>query len=121
MKWPSWTNVLLGLWLLIAPFTLGYPHLGAAVTSDVLAGLVIASLAFWRAVGAESPSMTGVSWVVALGGLWVLSAPFLLGYAAVAAAVANDVLVGLVVASLGTYRAARPAPRMPHDMQPHQH
>lgn len=36
-------NFVLGLWLLIAPFTLGYS--GTAATEDVIVGIAIAILA----------------------------------------------------------------------------
>jgi VIT1/CCC1 family predicted Fe2+/Mn2+ transporter len=45
----SWTNALLGGWLIIAPFALGYSDVTAAVWNDVIVGVVVVSLAIWSA------------------------------------------------------------------------
>ena len=105
MKGLSWTNFVLGLWLLFAPLTLAYSNTAAALWEDLLVGILIAALALWRALGAETREMAGVSWIVAVLGIWVLNAPSALGYAGIAAAFWNDMIVGLVVAVLGTVRA----------------
>jgi hypothetical protein len=120
MKWASWTNFVLGVWLIFAPFTLLYAKVQTAMYEDVLLGLVIGSLALSRAVGPETEAMTQVSWYVATAGLWVLIAPFVLGYAGTTAAVFNDVSVGLVVAILAFWRGLAEGPQdMPHHMAPH--
>lgn len=115
MKWASWTNVVLGLWLIAAPFVLGYVGVTTAMYEAIVLGIVIAALALWRATGAETPAMASVSWLVAAGGLWVLVAPFVLGYTATTVAVWNDVIVGLAVLVLGVWRAlSHGRGEMPH-------
>ncbi len=115
MKWASWTNLVLGLWLISAPFVLGYAGVAGAMYEDVILGIVIGLLALWRAVGAETAAMAGVSWVVAVGGLWVLLAPFVLGYTGTTAAVYNDVIVGLAVLVFAAARAlSHGGGEMPH-------
>lgn len=104
MKYLSWTNFLLGLWLAVAPFILVYHGISAALWEDVIVGLLIAGFAFWRAVGPETQGMAAVSWTVAVLGIWALIAPFALGYSEVAAAVWNDVIIGILVAALAFYR-----------------
>jgi hypothetical protein len=106
----SWINVLLGLWLTLAPFALGYSSVHGAGAEDVLLGSGIVALALWRAVGADSPGMQGVSWTVAIAGIWVAAAPFALGYSAIAAAAVNELTVGLLIATFGIIRAFAPAP-----------
>ena len=105
MKWASWTSSVLGLWLTVAPFALGYVNVGTAIYTDVMPGAVIATFALLRALGPDMEGMADLSWVVAGGGLWVLLAPFLVGYSETRAAVANNGSVGLVVSILGTWRA----------------
>ena len=80
MKWASWTSSVLGLWLTVAPFALGYVNVGTAIYTDVMPGAVIATFALLRALGPDMEGMADLSWVVAGGGLWVLLAPFLVGY-----------------------------------------
>jgi hypothetical protein len=105
MKWASWANFALGLWLIVAPITIGYSSLKAALREDIVLGVLIASIALWRALGAETSSMAHVSWAVAAAGFWVMLAPFELGYGTTRAPVDNDVLVGLAVLLLGMWRA----------------
>jgi SPW repeat len=105
MKKISWVNFILGLWLIVAPFALFYRGISAALWDNVIVGIIIAVLAGWRALGKESVRMTVTSWVVALLGLWTLVAPFALRYAGNANAMWNNVIVGIVVAILATYRA----------------
>ncbi|MFQ5683319.1 MAG: SPW repeat protein [Candidatus Binatia bacterium] len=105
MKGLSWTNLVLGLWLALAPFALTYSGTTAAVWEDVIVGLLIAALALWRALGEETEGMAAVSWTVAALGVWAIIAPFALGYSGITAAVWNDVIVGLVVAGIATFRA----------------
>jgi hypothetical protein len=95
----SWTNVGLGLWLVVAAFVLPHPSGGGRV-EDVVAGLFVALAALW-AVRAFRPRISAfASWTVWLIGCWVATAPWVLGYARRSTAVANDVLVGLAVVAL---------------------
>ncbi len=115
MKWVSWVNCALGLWLIAAPFALAYTNESSAVYEDVILGILIASVALWRALGAETNSAARLSWVVAAAGFWVMLAPFELGYGATRAPVDNDVIVGLAVLILGVWRATS----QPHGGTPH--
>ncbi len=114
MKWASWTDFVLGLWLIAAPFALGYAMVGHDRGEDVLFGIVIAGVALWRSLVSNDSAMAGVSWIVALAGLWVLIAPFALGYSSVGAAVTNDVIVGAAVFVLGIWQSLS----HPHQPQP---
>jgi hypothetical protein len=105
MKKISWVNFILGLWLIVAPFALFYRGISAALWDNVIVGIIIAVLAGWRALGKESVRMTVTSWVVALLGLWTLIAPFALRYTGNANAMWNNVIIGIVVVILATYRA----------------
>lgn len=103
VRWTSGTNIAAGVWLLAAPFVLGYGGITAAVTNSIVVGLVVLSLAWYRTA---NPSRTmGASWTNALLGGWLIVAPFVLGYSATTAAVTNDIIIGLVVLSLGTASA----------------
>ena len=87
MKGLSWANFVAGLWLVLAPFDLLYIGTTAALLEDVIVGLLIAALAFWRAVGAETEGMAKVSWAIVVLGIWAIIAPFALGYSGITAAV----------------------------------
>lgn len=53
--WLSWLNGALGAWLIIAPFVLGYSDEGAALSNDILLGVIVAGLAAWSAVSSPGP------------------------------------------------------------------
>jgi len=72
---------------------------------NVIVGIIIAILAAWRALAAENSRMAVTSWITALLGVWTLAAPFALRYSSTANAMWNNVVVGIVIAILATYRA----------------
>lgn len=45
--WEEWTEVVLGAWLVIAPWVLGYSAMQVAMLSSVISGVVIVILALW--------------------------------------------------------------------------
>ena len=103
MTWASWIDFLLGIWLIIAPFALGYKMMsGRAATEDVIFGILIAIFSLWTAF--KLTKFAG--WLLGLFGLWVLIAPFVLRTHSVAKVTPNDVIVGIVVLILAILRTA---------------
>lgn len=98
--WVSWTNVGLGVWLMISAFVFRHPS-GAAVTENIVIGALVATSAVWAAWAYKPVMRVIASWTVALGGVWVVAAPFVLGYDVETVALANDVLVGIAIVILG--------------------
>src|SRR5215831_6540490 len=45
----SWSNLVLGIWLIISPFVLGFSYVFAAMWHNVIAGIVVGVLAWIRA------------------------------------------------------------------------
>lgn len=103
VQWTSGTNLVAGIWMILAPFLLGYAAITAAVWNDVIIGLAVAVLAGTRL--AKPLEREGASWTNLVLGLWLIAAPFALGYAATAAALWNDIVIGVVVAALGAWSA----------------
>jgi len=89
MLWPRWINVVLGIWLLIAPAVLGYVD-AYAVNNDRLLGILIAAAAI---VALWVPKVRYVNVIL---GVWLVIAPFVLGYYG-ERSVANDIIVGIGV------------------------
>jgi SPW repeat-containing protein len=112
MNLNSWINVAVGLWLVFAAFAL--PHSsGTAVTEDVVAGLLVALGALWAAEAFRPRVSLVASWVVVLTGLWAIAAPFVLHYQRSTAAVANDMVAGVIIMALGLINTVDKARRMP--------
>lgn len=97
MKALSWINFILGLWLLVAAFVLP-GRTGPVMAEESAAGITVAVLAYAAAVGRPR---AGISWSVALAGLWIL----IVNYAMVTPSKVNAMLVGLLVLALGTANA----------------
>ncbi len=103
MTWASWVDFVLGLWLIIAPFVLGYRALsGTATWNDVLLGVLIAVFSLWTALKFSVPA--AAKWLLIIFGLWVLIAPFVLHTRVIARVTPNDVIVGLAVLILAIVR-----------------
>jgi hypothetical protein len=96
MRGLGWINFILGLWLLLAGFVLS-TAVRPVMTEEVVLGIIIACLA---AISMAWPT-AGVSWLVALAGLWTLVAPAVISYAGLPASRINDIVVGIVVLVLG--------------------
>src|SRR5437868_4957995 len=94
-RWQDWVMLVLGVWLFLSPFILGYPDFGntASVNSFVF-GIIVAALAL-AALG--RPQMWE-EWVNLVLGLWLIVAPFALGFRAETAASTNHIVVGLLIA-----------------------
>ena len=118
--WIPWTLVLLGAWLLVAPFTFGYLNADLWVQpsggrgawfaetatydalrarlmtwSDVLSGALLVVFG-WRALTPDRPKSW---WAACFVGIWLVFAPVVL-WAPTAAAYLNDSLVGMLVIGL---------------------
>lgn len=93
-RWQDWANVAFGLWLIVSPFVLGYmdTETQAATHSYAIgvAVVVFALAALYRFYRWEE----GVN--LALG-LWLIAAPFVLGFSTVMPAVWNHIVMGILI------------------------
>lgn len=99
----SAVNAAVGGWLVAAPFALGYLAAGEARWNDTVVGamfFVLAAVRVVRPLGGVWPSWSNVSL-----GLWLVFAPFLLGYSDLAEALISDVASGVAAMALGIWSA----------------
>lgn len=84
-------SIVLGVWLVIAPWVLGYAS-AAAKTNDVWTGLAVIAIALVA-------MFTGgdVRFVNTGLGAWLIAAPFILHYVHEPAPLYNDIFVGIGV------------------------
>ncbi len=45
--WEEWVEVVLGVWLVVSPFILGFNHMTVAMVNHILIGLIIAVDSIW--------------------------------------------------------------------------
>ena len=50
MQWIGWITAILGLWLICAPFFLGYNDTTGALWNDITIGILTAGLGTWVAI-----------------------------------------------------------------------
>jgi hypothetical protein len=50
MVWPAWVNLVLGLWLIISPFMLGYSAISQVIWNDIVLGIIVGASAITSAV-----------------------------------------------------------------------
>ena len=97
----SGLNVLAGIWLIVAPFVLGYGS-GDPYWNDIVFGAIVAVLGLIRVSGAHRAS--GLSWVNALIGVWLFVSAFWLD--STGRAGGNDIILGIIVVLLAVASAS---------------
>ena len=107
MKWASWLNVLLGAWLFVAPWAIGYS--GTVATDDHAAGLTVLLVGLGSAAVPQTVDTLAI--INLLAGIWIAASPIMFG-SLVRAAATNEVGIGLLIALLSAIRigAARRLP-----------
>lgn len=111
-RWQDWTNLIAGAWLFASPWLVGYAGRPVAAGNAWILGPAIMVFALWALA---EPAARAVDWWLGVAAAWVFVAPWLLGFAAVAAAawnawalaVALAVVTIWSIASVGRSRRAR--------------
>ncbi|MEK9154621.1 MAG: SPW repeat protein [Patescibacteria group bacterium] len=52
----NWVNLVLGVWILISPWVLGFSGFAPALWSNIIVGVLIAIFALWALFGSKSVS-----------------------------------------------------------------
>ncbi len=113
-RWQDWVNLLLGLWLFFTPF-FGFGMMtGAAALNGYIFGAIIVVLSI---VALFQPQFWE-EWINLFIGLWLIIAPFVLGYAVGMFFMWNSVIVGLLVGGAAVWamyaRPTGPTHHVPH-------
>jgi hypothetical protein len=98
-RWQDWAIFALALWLAISPWLADYAAHDAATANAAIAGLTLALVAHF---GFSCDHMS-CEWVNLAGGLWLIAAPFVLGFEANHVAGVNAVVVGGFIALLSAW------------------
>lgn len=107
-RWQDWAALVLGVWLFFAPFFMLYgPLTGPAAWNSYIVGAAVAIFAAWAL---QSPGKWE-EWVNLALGLWLIAAPFALGfYAGLEAAAWSQIIIGVLLAADAIWAlAARPS------------
>jgi hypothetical protein len=106
-EWQDWCNLILGIWLCLSPWVLGFASERAAAENAVAVGVLI----IVAEVFTFSMLRVVEEWINVALGLWLVASVWILAITAAAAKV-DFVVGGLLVALLALYEirdARRPA------------
>lgn len=99
----SGINLILGLWLIIAPFVLGFTVHTHSEWNTIIVGILVATIAAIRIWGGRGASW--LSWINAGLALWLIVSPWIYGNSDISAILWNDIIVGVVVLVLSAWSA----------------
>jgi len=95
-------NFVLGTWLFISPWVLGFSDAGVIATSAWLFGVIIAGLALAAIFAYESWE----EWSAAAVGVWVFISPWVLGAASDARILWSSLIVGALLVILALWSSS---------------
>jgi len=98
-RWQDWASFALGLWLAVSPWLADYAAHDAATTNAAVCGLALALTAHFG----FSCDHVSCEWLDLGGGLWLVVAPFVLGFEANHVAAVNAIAVGAFVTLLSAW------------------
>jgi len=109
---PNWINALLGIWVIISPFVLGFNRNESAMWNNVATGAAVLLVAIGRTGTSVAASILNLL----LGG-WLIASPFVLGFSR-QVIFWNNRILGIVIlisalVALGQRRHAVSAPQPP--------
>jgi len=98
--WEDWVDMVLGAWLAMSPWVLGFADSDAGATRNALiVGIAIAVLS-----GSTFLIYNAIEeWIDAILGIWLIISPWVLSSSGNGAVVADFVIVGALVAGLSGY------------------
>jgi hypothetical protein len=101
-----WSNLILGLWLMVCPFVLRLVNyrIGRVLWEDLLLGFGILTFSLCRILSRRKDEIVFADWLVIALGFLTLINPFLYSYKNAPIAKWNNLIVGAVVLSLAAYQ-----------------
>ena len=98
-RWQDWASFALGLWLAVSPWLADYAAHDVATANAAVCGLALAVAAH---VGFTCDHLSS-EWLNLAGGLWLVAAPFALGFESNHVAAVNAIAVGAFITFLSAW------------------
>ena len=106
-RWQDWINLLLGLWLIVAPYVIAFPGAASAGASATFwVGIGVALIAVWALA---MPGLQAAEWCQILLAAGYFFAPWVFGFAGTPAWnawIVSLLVICLAAAALPVTRAA---------------
>ncbi|HEX8011494.1 MAG TPA: SPW repeat protein [Casimicrobiaceae bacterium] len=109
-RWQDWLNLVLGAWLILAPLAGVGSLTDIAAWNAYIGGGLVVIFSVWALARSKEQ---WEEWVNLILGVWLIFAPFALGFSNQAVPMWNQVIVGLVIgidAAWAIVERRRPAP-----------
>lgn len=100
--WQDAVNAVLGAWLVLSPWAVGYSDMTTASANAVIVGVAL----FAAALGAIFMPRAWEEWTEAVLGAWLVASPWVLGFAGHEGARTTAVATGIVIALLALWTLA---------------
>jgi hypothetical protein len=100
-RWQDWTNVLLGCWLVVSPWQMGYALNETATTNACGLGAV---LIVFNLISACRLVDEGQEIFNILLGIWLICSPYVLGFATDKEPAINALAAGVMVVALAAWQ-----------------
>lgn len=97
--WQDPVNALLGAWLVLSPWAVGFADHQAAMINFVAVGLLLMA----AAIGAIVVPKAWEEWAEVVLGCWLVASPWVLGFDGIALAMQDAVFSGLAVVVLSLW------------------
>ena len=101
-KLEDWLGIALGVWMLVSPWALGYSAESAASMNALFLGCILIFLELLNLDAHEDLEEK----LDIVAGLWLVAAPFLLGFSSAFAAAANAMAVGALTIAFAAWALA---------------
>lgn len=100
-RWQDWANVLLGCWLVVSPWEMGYALNGTATANACGLGAV---LIVFNLISACRLSEEGQEILNILLGIWQIISPYSLGFATDTEPAINALVTGVMIVALAGWQ-----------------
>jgi hypothetical protein len=100
-RWQDWLNLLLGAWLFISPWVLGFAKTSTATgtmhSSAASNAWIFGVIVMVLSIAALVRTQPWEEWLNLLAGVWLFISPWALSYSTVPSALWNALIVGALV------------------------
>jgi hypothetical protein len=103
MVWQNVVNALIGIWFIIAPFTLSFTGRTAEMVTSIIGGLILLVLAGSAAFTERARRQAWIQYVTGLVGIWFLVAPWVLSFTGRSGEYWTSLILGIVALILSVW------------------
>jgi SPW repeat len=102
MRWQDWGTLVVGIWLGVSPWVLGFSAEQAATWNALILGV---AMLVYSIVELSVPK-AWEEWAMLVAGIWLLVSPWVLGFTVETRAAWDTAIVGVVAAVLAVWALA---------------